>query len=168
MSRLTDFAAYITTAQKTTYSALDANSKLSAVKAFYQSKGLELPASITVTTQKKGLYLTKDEKLSIQAAYIKAMKSGNVSEELEGQFEAVVNPGAVCTFSQTLVYSEAVKVFGPAVVAAKMIDALSVSDNEEFHKVRKFDVSASVAVSEIPAFIKELQAIYDASKAVEE
>lgn len=101
----------------------------------------------------------------IQAEYIKALQSGTVSETIKSNFDAVCNPDAVCTFSETLPYSDAVKTFGPAVVASKMIDALSVKDNEEFHKVRKFDVPAAVAVSEIPAFIKALQSIYNASKA---
>ncbi len=167
MSRLTDFAVYITTAQKSSYSGLDGNSRLQVVKAFYRSKGLELPASITVSTSKKGAYLSKDEKMSIQFAYIEALKSGNVPEELEKRFAAVVNPEAVCTFAKTLPYSEAVKEWGPAVVASKLVDAFSVADNEEFHKIRKFDVPAAVAVSEIPAFIKALQAIYDESTKVE-
>lgn len=163
MSKIQDFAVYCTTAQKTTFSAMDGNARLNVVNAFYQGKGLEKPVSITVSTSKKGNYLTKDEKIMIQTSYINAMQSGNVTPELENNLQAVFNPENVATFSETLIYSDAVKNFGPAVVASKMIDALSVSDNEEFHKIRKFDVPASVAISEIPAFIKALQKIYDES-----
>lgn len=165
MSRISDYAAYITSAQKSSFTALDGSGRLSVVKGFYQSKGLELPVSITVTTQKRGAYLSKDEKIKIQGEYIQALQSGSVTNVVKANFEAVVNPDAVCTFSKSLGYSEALKEWGPAVVASKMIDSLSVADNEEFHKVRKFDVPAAVAVSEIPSFIKELQAIYDAAQA---
>lgn len=165
MSKIQDFAVYVTTAQKATFTSLDGNSRLNVVKNFYKENSLEIPVSVTVSTSKKGSYLTKDEKIMIQAEYIKALQSGTVSETIKSNFDAVCNPDAVCTFSETLPYSDAVKNFGPAVVASKMIDALSVKDNEEFHKVRKFDVPAAVAVSEIPAFIKALQSIYDASKA---
>lgn len=161
MSRINEFAIYCTTAQKATFTSLDGNSRLNVVNKFYSEKGLEKPVSITVTTSKKGAYLTKDEKINIQSEYIKALQAGNVTPEMQGNFDAVCNPDAVCTFSETLPYSDAVKNFGPSVVAARMIDGMSVKDNEEFHKVRKFDVPANVAISEIPAFIKALQSIYD-------
>ncbi len=168
MSRLSDYAAYITAAQKSSFTALDGAGRLAVVKGFYNSKSLELPVSITVATQKRGAYLSKDEKIRIQAEYIQALQSGNVSDSVQANFNAVVDPDAVCTFAKTLGYTDALKEWGPAVVAAKLLDALSVADNEEFHKIRKFDVPAAVAVSELPAFIKELQAIYDAAQAVEE
>ena len=163
MSKLSDYAAYITAARKATYTGMAGQERLNAVKSFYNSKGLNLPASITVTSSKRGARLTQAEKISIQGEYIAALQAGNVSAELEARFAAVKNPDAVCTFSSCLSYSEALKEWGAEAVAAKMIDALSVADNEEFHKIRKFDVPAAIAVSEIPAFIKELQAIYDAA-----
>ncbi len=165
MTKLSNYATYITTGRKATFSSLSGLERLNAVKSFYNSKGLELPASITVTTSKRGARLTQAEKISIQGEYISALKAGEVSTELEARFEAVMNPDAVCTFSACLPYSEALKEWGFEVVAAKMIDLLSVADNEDFHKIRKFDVPAAVAISEIPAFIKELQAIYDAANA---
>ena len=168
MSKIQDFAVYVTTAQKSTFTGLDGNSRLNVVNKFFEDRKIEKPVSITVTTTKKGSYLTKDEKLAIQSAYISELKAGKVSEETEKNFEAVTDPEKVVTFSETLIYSEAVKNFGPAVVSAKMIDLLSVKDNEEFHKIRKFEVPASVAISEIPAFIKELQKIYEEAKKQEE
>jgi hypothetical protein len=161
MSKIQDFAAYVTTAQKSTFTGLDGNSRLNVVNNFYNEKGLEKPAAIVVTTQKRGSYLSKDEKLSIQSAYIAALKSGKVDEEIESNFEAVNDPAKVATFSRSLPYSEAVKEFGPAIVAAKMIDGMPVTFNEEFHKIRQFEAPAAIAVSEIPAFIKALQAIFD-------
>lgn len=163
MSKLQDFAGFITTAQRATFTALDGNSRLNVVKDFYKSHELTKPVTITVTSTKRGGYLTKDEKLAIQSAYISALKAGNVSEELENNFAAVTDAEAVATFSETLPYTDAVKTFGPAVVAAKMIDALDVTLNEEFHKIRKFDVPAAVDIAEIPAFIKELEKIYKAA-----
>lgn len=163
MSKIQDFAVYVTTAQKSTFTGLDGNSRLNVVKKFYTDNKLEIPVSISVTTTKKGSYLTKDEKISIQSAYISELKSGNVSKETEKNFQAVTDPDKVVTFTETLVYSEAVKNFGPAVVAAKMIDSMPVSINEDFHKIRKFTVPANIAINEIPAFIKELQAIYDSA-----
>lgn len=167
MSRLDNFAAYVTTAQKATFTSLDGNARLNVVKNFYKENSIEIPVSVTVSTSKKGSYLTKDEKISIQMEYIKALQSGNVTPEMENNFKAVTNPETVATFSETLPYSEAVSVFGPAVVAAKMIDCLTTSLNEEFHKVRKFDVPAAVAISEIPAFIKALEKIYKAATVTE-
>ena len=161
MSKITDFAVYCTSAQTANFTSLDGNSRLNVVKNFYKENSLILPTSITLSTSKKGTYLTKDEKIRIQSDYIKALQAGTVSNEMQANFDAVCNPDNVATFSETLVYSEAVKNFGPAVVAAKLIDGLSVTDNEKFHKIRKFDVPASVAISEIPAFIKALQAIFD-------
>ena len=163
MARINEVAAQITSAQKANYSALDGNSRLSVVKKFYKEKGLEIPVSITVTSSKKGNYLTKDEKIALQNSYISALISGNVTEEVKNNFDAVNNPDKVATFSETLPYNEAVQNFGAAVVAAKMLDGLSVSDNEEFHKVRKFEVPALVAISEIPALIEALQEIYKSS-----
>lgn len=169
MSKVKDYAAYITAARKATYTSMTGLERLNVVKSFYNSKGLSLPASITVTTPKRGARLTQAEKISIQGEYISAMLAGKVSEELEARLKAVNNPDAVCTFTKCLPYSEALKEWGFDVVAARLIDALSVADNEEFHKIRRFEVPASVAVSEIPAFIKELQAIYDEkTKAVTE
>lgn len=165
MSRINEFAVYCTTSQKSTFTNLDGNSRLNVVNKFYKDKGLKKPVSITVSTSKKGTYLTKDEKIRIQLDYINALKSGEVSDELENNFKAVTSPDAVATFSETLVYSDAVKEFGPAIVAAKMIDGLSVPDLDEFHKIRKFEVPANIAIDEIPAFIKALQAIYDTAKA---
>ena len=163
MARINEVAAQITSAQKANYSALDGNSRLSVVKKFYKEKGFEIPVSITVTSSKKGNYLTKDEKIALQNSYISALISGNVTEEVKNNFDAVNNPDKVATFSETLPYNEAVQNFGAAVVAAKMLDGLSVSDNEEFHKVRKFEVPALVAISEIPALIEALQEIYKSS-----
>lgn len=160
MNKIENFAKYCTTAQKATFTSLDGNSRLNVVTAFYNENGINLPSVITVSQSKKGVYLTKDEKIQIQSAYISALVSGTVSEEIENNFRAVTDSEAVATFSETLPFSEAVKSFGPAIVAAKMIDNLSVSDNEKFHKVRKFDVPANVAISEIPAFIKALETIY--------
>ncbi len=161
MSRIIDFAVYCTTDQKSTYTGLDGNSRLNVVKKFYTDNGLEIPASVTVTTSKKGSYLTKDEKIGIQSAYINALKFGEVPAELENNFEAITNPDVVAMFSETLPYSEAVKTFGASVVSAKMIDGLPTKLNEDFHKIRRFEVPASVAISEIPAFIKALQKIFD-------
>lgn len=167
MSKIQDFAVYATTAQKATFTSLDGNSRLNVVKNFYKENSLEIPVSVTVSTSKKGSYLTKDEKINIQSEYIKALQSGNITPELENNFKAVTSPETVATFSETLPYNEAVSVFGPAVVAAKMIDGLTTSLNEEFHKVRKFDVPANIAISEIPAFIKELEKIYKAATVTE-
>lgn len=163
MSKVKDYAVYITTARKATYTSMTGFERLNVVKSFYNSKGLSLPASLTTTTSKLGARLTQPEKIKIQGEYISALQAGNVSEELEARLKAVNNPNAVCTFTSCLSYSEALKEWGVDIVAARLIDALSVADNEEFHKNRKFEVPASVAVSEIPAFIKELQAIYDAA-----
>ncbi len=166
MSRIAEFASYCTSSQVSTFTGLDSASRLTVVKEFYSSHKLEIPASITVTTTKKGTYLTKDEKLAIQSAYIIESKTGKISPLTESNLDAVLNPDAVATFSETLPFSKAISKdgFGPSVVASKMIDSLSPSLNEEFHKIRKFDVPASIAISEIPAFIKELQAIYDANQ----
>ena len=115
MSKIQDFAVYVTTAQKATFTSLDGNSRLNVVKNFYKENSLEIPVSVTVSTSKKGSYLTKDEKINIQAKYIKALQSGNVTPELENNFKAVTGPETVATFSETLPYNEAVSVFGPAV-----------------------------------------------------
>lgn len=163
MSKIQDFAVYCTSEQKATFTSLDGNARLNVVKNFYKENSLTIPSSITVSTSKRGSYLTKDEKIAIQMEYIQALQSGNITPELENNFKAVTDSAAVATFSETLVYSAAIKEFGPAVVAAKLIDALSVADNEKFHKIRKFDVPASVAISEIPAFIEELKKIYDSA-----
>lgn len=162
MSKIQDYALYITSAQKSNYTALDGNSRLNVMKVFYKENNLSLPASVTVKESKKGSYLTKDEKIAIQNEYIKELQSsGKVSEQTANNFAAVNNPEEIATFSETLPFGEAVKTFGSAIVAAKMKDALNVSLLEKFNKIRKFDVPASVAISEIPELIKELQAIYE-------
>ena len=102
MSKIQDFAVYVTTAQKSTFTGLDGNSRLNVVNNYYNEKGLEKPAAIVVTTQKRGAYLSKDEKLTIQSVYIAALKAGKVSEEIEANFEAVSDPAKVATFSRSL------------------------------------------------------------------
>ncbi len=164
MSRIIDFAVYCTTGQKATYTSLNGTGRHNVAKDFYKSHNLDLPVSITITTTKKGSYLTKNEIILIQSEYIEALRSGAVSEELENNFKATTSPDLSVTFSETLPYKEALKEFGPAIVAAKMIDSLPVELNEEFHKIRKFDVPADIDIKEIPAFIKALQEIYDKSQ----
>ena len=164
MSRLSDYAAYITSPQQSSFSSLDGNSRLNVVNAFYADKGLERPQQITLTSSVKGIYLSKDDKLKIQMDYIKALQAGKMTSELENNLKAVTDPSSTATFSENYTYSEAVKALNPAVVAAKLIDALPVKCNEEFHKIRKFNVPASVSISEIPAFIEELRKIYENQK----
>ena len=164
MSRLSDFATYVTSQQQSSYSNLDGNGRLNVVNKFYADKGLERPTSITLATSTKGIYLSKDDKLKIQMDYIKALQAGKMTSELENNLKAVTDPSSTATFSETYTYSEAVKALNPAIVAAKLIDALPINMNEEFHKIRKFDVPAAVSVSEIPAFIEELKKIYESQK----
>lgn len=96
--------------------------------------------------------------------YIKALQAGKMTPELENNLKAVTDPSSTATFSETYTYPEAVKALNPAVIAAKLIDALPVKMNEEFHKIRRFDVPAAVSISEIPAFIEELRKIYESQK----
>jgi len=167
MLKLSDYANYVTSQQKSSYGALDGNGKLNAIKKFYKDNDLNLPGQITLTSSTKGIYLSKDQKLKIYKDYFTAMQAGKVTPEMQQNVKAAENTDEVATFSETYAYSEAVKALGPAVVAAKLIDALPVKLNEEFHKIRKFDVPAPVSISEIPAFIEELKKIYEASQKAE-
>ena len=161
MSKLSDFAAYCTSAQSSSFTALDGNSRLNVVKDFYNSKGLELPGTITITSTTKVSRLTKDERNAVSYSYAIAVAKGETpSEEMLNNLLALSDPEKSITTTKSAPYKESIKEFGASVVAAKLIDALSVSDNDEFHKIRKFDVPASVDISEIPAFINELAQIY--------
>lgn len=168
MSKLQDFALYITSAHTASFTALDGMQRLEAVKDFYNKKGLTLPPCITVTSTKKVAYLSKDERNAItNAVALAAINGEEITVEMKQNVLAVNNPDATITTTKTESYKNAVETFGASVVAAKLIDGMNATNNEEFHKIRKFDVSASVDISTIPAFIKELQKIYNESHKTE-
>ena len=161
MTKLAQIALQITSAQESSFTALDGNSRLEAVKNFYRNNGLDLPAVITVTTTKKASYLSKDEKMNIRDEYIAMLENGNDDETIRANYKACKTEDGTITFTKTVTYSVSVLEFGAAVVAAKLIDGLDASKNEAFHKIRKHSIPAAVDIESIPAFIKELQKLYD-------
>lgn len=155
MSKINDFAVYCTSEHTAPFSKHNGLAQLNIVKDFYKDNGLEIPASVTVTTSKNAGRLTKDEQIAIYAA---ALKGEN---EALANVAKIGNSDEKVTFTKTYTYSELLADFAPAVVASKLIDNLSVSDNEKFSAIRKHTAPADIAISEIPAFIKALQSIYD-------
>lgn len=162
MSKLSEVAKALTSERTATWSQMTGAERLEAVKAFYRERNIALPTSITVVTRKPARLLTKDETIAIMAAAL------NGDEDARKNYELTKDPAAMIIIAKDCKpFGLAAAAFGPDVVAAKMIDALSVSQNEEFHKIRKFRVPATVAISAIPAFIAELQKLQAAEEAFE-
>ena len=129
-------------------------SRYESIKDYYTENGLDFPVSLTFVTTKNAARLTKDEQISIYAAALKGD-----TEALEN-VSKIGNADAKVTFTDTVAFSEAVSLKGYSVTAAKLVDLLSVSDNEKYNKVRK-DSRPLFDKSEIPAIIKVLQSMME-------
>lgn len=167
MTQLSKVAEALTSAQMVSFGAASSRERYQIVKSFYREEGLELPPCLTFTESRSAARLSKDDKLAIAAELIQAMQSGDAAtiEAAQANYKvATTGEGSVKT-STTYSLNEALDKEGPGRVALALKDRLNLNQVEKFQEVRKWRVPAAVAVCEIPAFIKELQAIYDANKA---
>ena len=128
-----------------------------SIKDFYRENGIELPASLTFVTTKNAARLTKDEQIAIYAAALKGDSESLANVAKIGHEDEKV------TFTDTVVFSECVKVKGFSATAAKLVDGLSVSDNEKYNKARR-DNKPMFDKSEIPAIIKVLQSMIETAE----
>ena len=132
-------------------------SRYESIKDFYKENGIDFPVSLTFVTTKNAARLTKDEQISIYAAALK------------GDSESISNAAKIghedekVTFTDTVAFSESVKVKGFSATAAKLVDGLSVTDNEKYMKSRR-ESRPIFDMSEIPAIIKVLQSMMETAE----